>query len=484
MSNRTSILLLFRFPYSNCGYHLVHGMSAALLLAIVSTPTSAQVFGSGPSAPSMFETVVNLPPEPDISHNQRISGSTQINVGDGGAIASGLAVFSGTELNVRGGSVGRSVHAGVGSEVNILGGTVGDYFYAYVDSVVNISGGTVGSNFEAALDSEVNISGGTIGISFQADRRSDVSLIGDEFRLNGVNYSASTITLNEEDTFTGTLADGSPFIFFSPDSGFTIDELRNATLTRIPLPPLDTTPILVDSSVTGGISGLRPGQKLTLSDGGTLGDNFAVIDATMEIQGGTVGDGTEVAGSLVHITGGSVGAFGVVVDSEVNISGGEVGGFIAESNSVVNITGGSVRGFGAYSGSTVNISGGTIQRLSASSGSEVNIRGGRFGRRFRPFFAGNHRGAVNLFGTEFLLDDTPLPELALGQTLIINDRDITLSGTLADGSPFSIELNSTGSPAQNYLLPSATLSVTLVPEPSALMLTMFVVYSISIRRWC
>ena len=46
-----------------------------------------------------------------------------------------------------------------GSEVNISGGSVGNSFDAESGSVVNISGGSVGSDFIAESGSVVNISG-------------------------------------------------------------------------------------------------------------------------------------------------------------------------------------------------------------------------------------------------------------------------------------------------------------------------------------
>ena len=135
-----------------------------------------------------------------------------------------------------------------------------------------------------------------------------MELIGGEFRLNGANFDGGNISLTDGDVFTGTLADGSAFIFsvLSSEGFRLLDILADVTLTPVSLPPLDTNPIVVDAPVVGGPSGLRAGQQLTVVTGGSLGDNFAVVDAILNVDAGTVGIGLEASGSVVNISGGSV----------------------------------------------------------------------------------------------------------------------------------------------------------------------------------
>ena len=125
----------------------------------------------------------------------------------------------------------------------------------------------------------ITISGGSFGSGFGGASNSDVELIGGEFKLNGAPFSGTTITLNDLDVFTGTLADGSAFIFgrigFLPMS----DTLGNVQLTSVALPPLDLSQMVVSTSNPNLPSGLRSGQTLTLQDGGQLGDNFEAVDA-------------------------------------------------------------------------------------------------------------------------------------------------------------------------------------------------------------
>ena len=68
---------------------------------------------------------------------------------------------------------------------------------------------------------------------------------------------------------------------------------------------------------------------------------------------------------------------------------------------------------------------------------------------------------VNLLGTEFLIDGVPLDSLVAGEAFTINDRDVTLSGLLADGTPFDFDLNGTNTFVEDFFDPDSTLTVTL-----------------------
>lgn len=442
----------------------------------------AQVFGSGPSDSSLFTNGVfnvpsDTPPNP-------LGNLQQLNVFDGGVVGSFFTPNAGSEVNIYGGSVGDDFEADAGSEVNIRGGTVGDSGAARPGSMVNISGGSVGEFFAVFAGSVVNISGGTVGVGFGNAPGSDVTLTGGEFRLNGNNFTGATITLAPSEAiqiFTGTFADGSPFIFFN-------DFLSDVSLNSAPLPTLNTTPTVVTSPIADVFKGLRSGQTLTLQAGGDLGDSFAVVDATLNIAGGVVGQRVETARSVVNITGGSVGDdFTAFAGSEVNITGGSVGrNFNAFPGSEVNISGGTVgNAFDAVFGSVVNISGGTVGTLfDALSGSEVNISGGTIGKFIGArsdsvvnisggtigdsFFA-QSGSEVNLFGTGFTLDGEEVTSLTRGEAFTVTDRGVTLAGLLADGSPFEFELASVFVPSvKDVFEDGATVTITLVSGLSLL----------------
>ena len=342
---------------------------------------------------------------------------------------------------------------------------------------MNISGGTLGGGFGALPGSEVTISGGTLGVGFNASPSSDVELVGGEFRLNGADFADGTISLAQGDNFTGTLADGSSFIFSRSS-----DVLNDVTLTAADLPPIDSNPIVVNATAASGPSGLRAGQELTVVAGGVLGNNFAVVDATLNVEAGTLGDTVETSNSVANISGGNVGSgFRALSGSEVNISGGTVGrSFSAFFGSEVNISDGTVgENFDARFGSEVNISGGTFEDQFSASGSVVNISGGSLGDRFSALsdtelnISGGTfgdgfvvlSGQVNLRGSEFSIDGMPVSNLQSGQTVTITERGLTLSGVLSDGEPFSIDLNSDANgvipPLQDFFSRFATLTVTL-----------------------
>jgi hypothetical protein len=483
-----------------------YAASCLLGITLFASPVTAQVFDSGPSDSALFDNVINVPTDPNIDSSFDMPAS----IGDDGLT---------TQLNVStGGSVGNYANVLSGGEVNINGGTVGDVFDARTGSEVNLDGGAIGFGFTAYSGSRVTISGGTVGRGFR-EFGSNVELIGGEFQLNGAPFSGDSISVNNfGDTFTGTLADGSAFIF----AWSVTDRLSGVQLTTAALPTLDLSPVVVSTSNPSLPSGLRSGQSLTLLDGGELGERFEVVSATLNIEGGNLGVGAGAIDSTVNISGGAVGdrfsAYsGSVVSinggnlgdyasanpgSEINItSGGSVGhGFYALHDSEVNISGGSVGDqFNAFGGSTVNISGGSVgDFFEAKSDSVVNINGGIIGDGFsvleistvninggsvgddfqvRPgtvnitggtvgeAFKAHHNGRVNLFGSDFVLHGLnrvfPLDFLSYNSAFTISARDATLSGVLADGSAFSFDLNSIENPGEDFFDPGATLTVTL-----------------------
>ncbi|MEM0966190.1 MAG: PEP-CTERM sorting domain-containing protein [Verrucomicrobiota bacterium] len=202
--------------------------------------------------------------------------------------------------------------------------------------------------------------------------------------------------------------------------------------------------------------------------GGTVGNNFNAYAGTeINISGGTVGNDFDAFnGSLINISGGTVGDnFDAHPLSEVNISGGTVGSNLTVmAGSRVNISGGFVgAGLNALERSEVNISGGTVgSNFSALGGSVVNIFGGEIGDGFSAL----DDSQINLFGIVFLLDGVLLDTMVPNEAFTITDRDATLSGFLADGSEFSFDLNSDFIFGEDFFGPAATLTATLIPEPS------------------
>lgn len=202
---------------------------------------------------------------------------------------------------------------------------------------------------------------------------------------------------------------------------------------------------------------------------------------------------------------------GSVNNVEVNIVGGFVIGATFNAGSTLNVFSTAPNNnLATISGGVVNVFGGRVDNLSIRSGSEVNVFGGLFssgvGLFGRPFntgilttvnvfggvfeseFSAQPLGSVTVgggvfndaftasgdsnlefLGTEFFLDDQ-LIALSLGESFALTARDATLSGTFADGSAFSFDLNSTDVNGQDFFATNANVTLTVVPEPTTLAL--------------
>jgi hypothetical protein len=197
------------------------------------------------------------------------------------------------------------------------------------------------------------------------------------------------------------------------------------------------------------------GSVVNIVGGSVNGHGFnAYRGSTVNISGGSVGDHFRAhVGSVVNISGGSVGGdFAVVDGGTVNISGGSVGAGFRFNDANVNISGGSVGDDIHVLGSTVNISDGTLgDYISVNGDSVVNIFGGSFGGEFVAEWG----STINLFGTQFLVNNRDITNgLRSRGSVVFGFRNATLSGLFSDGSPFAFDLNS--------ISPDAILTMTLV----------------------
>lgn len=382
----------------------------------------------------------------DVGRNLEVTGGA-VNI-SGGSIGDYFYAYPGSTVDINGGSVGFRLEA-FASEVNITGGEVGNNFIAHPGSIVKVSGGRVGNmvasagtvthisggrvgtgnnlNFSllAESGSKVQVTGGGLGQAFAARAGSTVELVGGEFQLNGAAFIGSQITLGAGDIFTGTLGDGSPFVF-SPLTG---DDLHGVALTPAALPAIDLSPSVVDSPQTDIPSGLRTGQALTVVAGGVLPVNFAVVNATLNVAGGVVGGGVKISNGTVNLTGGILGgrssisslavnsfSSGVdIIDSVVNMSGG----FLGERSSVRR-------------GGVLSVTGGSIgTKFNAFEGSQVTLAGGSVGPDFQTL-EGSH---VELLGADFKLNGQDYFENEITLDVRGGALDV-FSGILSDGSPF------------------------------------------------
>lgn len=442
----------------------------------------------------------------------------------GGSVGRLFEAYDGSQVTISGGSVGNWFRAydgsrviisgGVldgfeahdGSQVTISGGAV-EHCTAFDGSQVNISGGSLRYGCQAWGGSQVTISGGSVANGFQAYDGSQVTVSGGEFRLNGVaveglgTVGASVALDVPAYVLSGVLTDGTPFVFGEFD-----DIALPLSLVSSALPPVG--PMLITASTDPVPLGIREGQTLVVDSGGVVGDNFvAGFGSTLVIEdGGVAGNVLKTVGAEVTISGGSVGGgFQAYDGSRVTISGGSVEGDCSDvgfyaNGTQVTISGGSVECLQSDD-SQVSISGGAVGRVGAVDSSHVTISGGSVGNNYvawggRVTITGGsvrvaqaqighltisggsvnllwafENSQVNLIGTEFFVDGELVPDLVVGEPATLADRDVTLSGHLADGSPFSFEFNNDWSDADDYFSPDTTLTLTLVPEPWCMLRT-------------
>ncbi|MEN0111629.1 MAG: hypothetical protein AAF805_12990 [Planctomycetota bacterium] len=378
--------------------------------------------------------------------------------------------FAGTTLRVTGGKIGDLFDARNVHRAEFSGGEIGDGFFiiaaaSAVDPELVISGGKHGNNFDASSNIAVRITGGAFGDDFQPIR----DLSGDDFRVDGVPVAGldavgDTVRLTSAfNTLSGTLSDGTPFVFSALDGdgpgangGAFRPTLRR---TALPAPRAD----LRVSTLGEPLLGVRGGEQAIVD--GDVGDHFnAGRGAQVEIvDGGEVGDNFEAMSADVSVSGGAVtGELQALGETRVHLSGdGSIEQVTLQDDSRLTMTGGVA---GGVSGGEVVVRGGTITQLVGAD--RLVMSGGRID----DFFA--NIGAGEFFGTSFAVDGVPLAGLTPGLPREVTAQAGTFSGVLADGTPFSHELTWTFPPVPGGMeVPRyGSLFVTLVPEPAGVAL--------------
>ena len=228
-----------------------------------------------------------------------------------------------------------------------------------------------------------------------------VNLHGGEFTRDGVFVDRVVIDdLSPRSVFTATLTDGAVSLL----EGWRLQDLSGFAFVDAELPPLDTTPLVVSAPIDERVW-LRPGQSLTVVDGGMLENGFAAVNAEVVVAGGRVRRPSTVVGSSVTIR-----------DS----------GRLSEVD--------------ALAGSEVNSVGGDVSYVFADDQSTVRIAGGRFGG------GSLHLADITIVGDDFRADGAPVtslpPHPCDDPNLAGCDdgaRVQAITATLADGSPFLLD---------------------------------------------
>lgn len=385
------------------------------------------------------------------------NGTTNVFGGDIGE----LQIEESALVNLFGGSFGHVY--GFGGIVSIHGGTFeggidwngetllisdGEFPGAVVLSrgAATITGGSFheGIVAEAFDDDPINVQGGSFGGPVELNEH--VRLVGGEFRLNGAPIGTDeAVSLGVGDTLSGTLASGSPFVF----SYRLNDRVSEVTLEPVSLEEADLVPAVIDA--VSDRPGLRPGQTLAVTEGGTLPASFRSIDAVLNVDGGAIGEDLRIAGGELSVTAGTVEDVAVLAGATVSVVGGQLNrGARVHGPSVADVSGGQLLGVTlAESGGVINVSGDAQVDLlrvndggvvdmeggmldagaTANTGGQMTLRGGSLGRRLLAYDGSN----VEVQGGEFELNGSPI---ASSEDVMLGPGDV-LTGTLTDGSPFA-----------------------------------------------
>lgn len=372
----------------------------------------------------------------------------QVQAGTNGTNAKGT-------VTVTGGMVGTArAEQGV---FNVSGGDITSGLYAEQQSQLSISGGNVG--YLQLLDnSKLTLSGGT------TERLNMVSgsarIRGSEFRIDGVLIDgldsvgmSKFVTPPQGASLTGVLQDGTPFLFSKNDDdnfysfGFTLEATA--------------TPTIGPANITAGADpvplGIRDGQTLVVGSGATLARNFnAGRGSTVNIQaGGSVGDNFEAVHATVTTSGGNFGMmFGAFDGTVVNASQTTLGvapnfdsSTLHFTDSTIGDSASATRGAAidtvntaigqqfVVDASTLVVSSGTVgSSLRVQNGSSVTLAGGSVGAGMNIT-----NSSLELRGGEFQINGQPVAGLdTVGDSVTVQLADDQLiSGTFADGTPFA-----------------------------------------------
>ena len=383
---------------------------------------------------------------------------SQINVLNGGDLSATNNNFDFTEINIEsGGDTTNSVTVN-NAELNVLpGGALGSGLTVGANSTLNVGSGVtdIGNNFTIA--GTANINSGTHTIAFE-------SLSG-----STVNIGGTTQILGNSNDFAGTVNIGGT-AEISSSSDFT--STSNVTITGGTIG--NQADFDGGLNISGGNFGTNVNINSTATDGS--GGNVVISGGTFGPSGGTstleiFAPTTVTGGNFNNSVDFEIGSAGSVIDDgifgnntdfldDITINGGtfgtnqDIGNFSTTSTQqdfpVVTINGGTFTELDVDSGVTT-ITGGTfLGRTSddgtinaaitagAVSGNElgtINLRGGDIQGFIEAF------GNLNLFGTNFAIDGTPLAGLDSIDVDGFGAIAPVLTGTLEDGNTISLNLD-------------------------------------------
>ena len=171
------------------------------------------------------------------------------------------------------------------------------------------------------------------------------------------------------------------------------------------------------------------GSTVNVFDGRFLGEVFVENGSVVQVSGGTF-EGDFTTSADIEVSGG-IFEDSFFLGSQQNFSLGQVPSEVENLFGLTSITGGEFNTILLFTERSVDISGGEYRSLGTGRQGSVTISGGTLGDTHSIL------SELNLVGTDFFIDGEPLL-IEAGESLVIDDRGVELTGQLADGSLFSL----------------------------------------------
>lgn len=451
------------------------------------------------------------------------SSNVELNLVEDGRILtrgffSGLRVQAGGQINISGGDYQGDLRVMSGATARVTGGLLaperrGDQLDIVADtgSDVLISGGEIlsevtvldGSSFvqegggirllDIDRDANAILRGGVVETIINGNVNGMVTFQGGEFRRNGVlipelQSTGSSVNIQGPlapgESLSGTLADGTPFYIseFVDGVNFERGTITLETVEIAPLQPGVFRPsggpiprgyragqtLVVDEDLPEFRAAAGPGSTIEVVAGGSLPyleANGATLSYLGGIHSSVPGSRIVAYDSQIKVMDGFFPGGQLLAGSNLEVRGGVSGLITLGGRSEATVSGGSIFVLDVLDGSSAEVSGGEFSRLTTGRGGQLVVQGGQI-----DLLTADVNARIQLVGREFFIDDEPIAGLADLGTARISQRNVTLSGTLADGSEFSFHLDPSRARLSERFDLAARLTVTLIPEPATLTL--------------
>lgn len=216
------------------------------------------------------------------------------------------------------------------------------------------------------------------------------------------------------------------------------------------------------------------GSIINLSSGGGIfaANVRGVLNSFPDAAGMASGS---IDGGTVYAWGGSFGMPSMSNGATFNIEGADVLS-LTSYGGTVNFRSGVFQNGSLILNTTVNLFATTG---SAGAGefhigdSVFNFCGGELTPTAGSSLNSGVGAEIHLFMQSAALNGAPIPGLALGATVVIPQRLVTLGGVMKDGSPVDMYLGNFATNQKFQFADGSTLKVTMVPEPASSALAYF-----------